>query len=226
MFFSTLMCRQLCLILLFLTAILVIIPQSSRAFIIDIDAHGEECFFDRVRSGTKITVTFEVTEGGFLDIDVKITGPDGKLIYNGERESNGRYTFAAHLDGEYKYCFSNRMSTVTPKEVMFSVDVAVPPEHQPGASAGAAGAGVPPPATGDHSHEKLEEKVNELSLALTSVKHEQEYMEVRDRVHRSINESTNQRVVLWAFFEALLICVMSIGQVYYLKRFFEVRRMV
>ena len=41
-----------------------------------------------------------------------------------------------------------------------------------------------------------------------------------------VNESTNQRVVLWAFFEALLICVMSIGQVYYLKRFFEVRRMV
>lgn len=66
------MCRQWCLILLFFTAILVIIPQSSRAFIIDIDAHGEECFFDRVRSGTKITVTFEVTEGGFLDIDVKV----------------------------------------------------------------------------------------------------------------------------------------------------------
>lgn len=42
----------------------------------------------------------------------------------------------------------------------------------------------------------------------------------------AVNESTNQRVVLWAFFEALLICVMSIGQVYYLKRFFEVRRMV
>lgn len=82
-----------------------------------------------------------------LTLLLKITGPDGKLIYNGERESNGRYTFAAHLDGEYKYCFSNRMSTVTPKEVMFSVDVAVPPEHQPGASAGAAGAGVPPPAS-------------------------------------------------------------------------------
>jgi hypothetical protein len=214
--------RQLCLSLALISVSLILIPQSSRAFIIDIDAHGEECFFDRVRSGTKITVTFEVTEGGFLDIDVKITGPDGKVIYNGERESNGRYTFAAHLDGEYKYCFSNRMSTVTPKEVMFSVDIAVPNEHQPG-SPGADGA---PPAASEQSHEKLEEKVNELSLSLTSVKHEQEYMEVRDRVHRSINESTNQRVVLWAFFEALLICVMSIGQVYYLKRFFEVRRMV
>ena len=63
--------RQLCLCLAFLSVLLILIPQSSRAFIIDIDAHGEECFFDRVRSGTKITVTFEVTEGGFLDIDVK-----------------------------------------------------------------------------------------------------------------------------------------------------------
>ena len=63
--------RQLCLSLALLSVLLMLIPQSSRAFIIDIDAHGEECFFDRVRSGTKITVTFEVTEGGFLDIDVK-----------------------------------------------------------------------------------------------------------------------------------------------------------
>ena len=58
------------------------------------------------------------------------------------------------------------------------------------------------------------------------MKHEQDYMNVRDKIHRTINESTNSRVVLWSFFEALVLVSMTIGQVYYLKRFFEVRRVV
>ena len=38
------------------------------------DAHAEECFFDRVKKGTKMGLMFEVAEGGFLDIDVRIEG--------------------------------------------------------------------------------------------------------------------------------------------------------
>jgi len=157
---------------------------------------------------------FEVAEGGFLDIDVKITGPEGKNIYSGERESNGKYTFAAHMDGVYTYCFSNKMSTMTPKIVMFSMDIGDKPKADVDKD------------SDDAHHSKLEDMINELSSALTGVKHEQEYMEVRERIHRAINDNTNSRVVLWSFFEALVLVAMTLGQIYYLKRFFEVRRVV
>jgi len=49
---------------------------------------------------------------------------------------------------------------------------------------------------------------------------------VRDKIHRSVNENTNSRVVLWSTFEALVLVLMTVGQVYYLKRFFEVKRVV
>jgi len=180
-------------------------------YFIAVDAHAEECFFDKVSNGTKLGLTFEVIEGGFLDIDVKVTGPEGEEIITRERESNGKITFSAAKTGTYTYCFSNKMSTMTPKGVMFSMDVGEPA----------------PVNTGDEPHpNKLAEMIKELSTALVGVKHEQEYMEVRDKIHRKINESTNSRVVMWSFFEAIVLVAMTIGQVYYLKRFFEVRRVV
>lgn len=174
-------------------------------------------------------MTFEIAEGGFLDIDVRITGPNGVNIYQGERETSGKYSFAAHTSGVYTYCFSNKMSTMTPKVVMFNMAIGEAPKAE---------------AQDGETANKLEDMITELSgkvfflcllniftiefipAALTGVKQEQEYMQVRDRIHRSINESTNSRVVMWSFFEALILVAMTIGQVYYLKRFFEVRRVV
>nr|CAG4652155.1 EOG090X0D99 [Triops cancriformis] len=197
---------------------LLLISFSSsivQAYFVTVDAHAEECFFDKVTTGTKLGLMFEVAEGGFLDIDVKIIAPDGNVIYQGERESNGKYTFAAHMDGVFTYCFSNKMSTMTPKIVMFTMEVGETPIKDATVT-GAEGNST--------SHNKLEDMIKELSSALRSVKHEQDYMEVRERIHRAVNENTNSRVVLWSFFEAFVLVAMTVGQVYYLKRFFEVRR--
>ena len=46
--------------------------SRANSYFVGIDAHGSECFYDRVSSGMKLSLTFEVVEGGFLDIDVSV----------------------------------------------------------------------------------------------------------------------------------------------------------
>ncbi|KAF7266515.1 hypothetical protein GWI33_020196 [Rhynchophorus ferrugineus] len=160
------------------------------------DADAEECFFEKAtEAGTKLGLSFQIAEGGFLDIDVRILGPDGKAIYEEQRQTSGKYTFAAHFSGIYTFCFSNKMSTMTPKVVMFDVSVGEPPKQEG--------------QEDDMSADKLDGMIRELSASLTAVKQEQEYM-----------------VAMWSFFEAFILIAMTLGQVYYLKRFFEVRRVV
>lgn len=189
-----------------------LLANLSHAYFVSVDAHDEECFFEKANRDDNLGLMFEVAEGGFLDIDMKITQPNGQVLYAVERESNGKFNFAARENGIYSFCFSNKMSTVTPKIVMFNVDKLEKGQNTE--------------EDDDSKTSKLEDMAQELSISMTGVKHEQEYMEVRERIHRSINDNTNSRVVLWAFFESVVLVAMTLGQVYYLKRFFEVRRVV
>lgn len=43
----------------------------------------------------------------------QVTGPDGKTIYEAEREKEGSFQFIALQDGSYRTCFGNTMSTGT-----------------------------------------------------------------------------------------------------------------
>lgn len=196
---------------IFLTTILLKLLHFSESYMITIDARAQDCFYER---GPKMSLMFEVIDGGFNDIELRITDPEGKVIHEGE-EKSGKYTFGSgDPEAKYTYCFINEKGSMAPKTIMFNMDV-LEGGRAPGA-----------PNEGEVGHNKLEDMIRELSAGLTSVKHEQEYMHVRDKFHREINESTNSRVVLWSTFEALVLVIMTVGQVYYLKRFFEVRRVV
>lgn len=51
---------------------LVWLLPNVQGYFVSVDAHAHECFFDRVDLGMKMGLTFEVVEGGFLDIDVQV----------------------------------------------------------------------------------------------------------------------------------------------------------
>jgi len=160
-----------------------------------------------------MTVTFQVGDrefggAGNLDIDFTIEDPNGRLKENVKSASSGDYSFEADLDGRYKYCFSNENSNVGSKEVSFNVH------------------GIVYVAEDPENSDPLEKGVKELGELLNQVKDEQEYIVVREMVHRNTAESTNSRVKWWSIFQLGVVGGNGVFQVWYLKRFFEVKRVV
>lgn len=63
----------------------------------------------------------------------------------------------------------------------------------------------------------IEREIRELAIGLQAVKDEQEYIVIRERVHRNTAESTNDRVKWWSIAQAIVLVAVCGFQVYYLQ---------
>lgn len=79
---------------------------------------------------------------------------------------------------------------------------------------------------GDDVVAPIEREIRKLAAGLVSVKDEQEYIIVREKTHRNTAESTNSRVKWWSVLQAIVLFSVVAWQVYYLKSFFEVKRVI
>lgn len=103
---------------------------------------------------------FEVIDGGFNDIELRITDPEGKVIHEGE-EKSGKYTFGTgDAEAQYTYCFINEKGSMAPKTIMFNMDVLD----------GARVAGAPNES--EVGHNKLEDMVMIRFVQMTSIRNE------------------------------------------------------
>uniref|UniRef100_A0A6B2LJ17 GOLD domain-containing protein n=1 Tax=Arcella intermedia TaxID=1963864 RepID=A0A6B2LJ17_9EUKA len=191
-------------------SILISLVGISRSFMFDVPARKEVCFFEQIEEKSPVSVMFQVTSGGNLDIDVKVLGPSKKVIYSGKNEEGGRYAFVASETGAHSYCFSNAMSSLTLKEVQLVLSVGKPSKDSDVAT--------------DAEVSPLVDAMTQLMDAIETIAADQQYLKMREVAHRSTNESTNSRVVWWSLFEMGILILLSVWQIYYLRRFFEVRR--
>ncbi|KAF1838145.1 transmembrane emp24 domain-containing protein 2 precursor [Decorospora gaudefroyi] len=180
---------------------------------IQMKAHQRECFHESLHKDDKMTVTFQVGDrefggSGNLEVDFWIMTPSRAYQVHERGVSTGDHSFEAKEDGTYKYCFSNEHWGANTKEVSFNVHgiVYVPESEAP--------------------QDPLEKEVRQMSELIAQVKDEQSYIIVRERVHRNTAESTNSRIKWWSIFQLMVLIGQGFFQVWWLKRFFEVKRVV
>jgi hypothetical protein len=86
--------------------VVVSICALVQSLSVKIEPRSEQCFFEPVQKvNTMVMLQFQVSYGGFLDIDVVISSPSGEILHNSQRETEGKLSFMASTEGEYKICF-------------------------------------------------------------------------------------------------------------------------
>uniref|UniRef100_A0A8C4KBA4 GOLD domain-containing protein n=1 Tax=Dromaius novaehollandiae TaxID=8790 RepID=A0A8C4KBA4_DRONO len=154
---------------------------------------------------------FQVITGGHYDVDCRLEDPDGIVLYKEMKKQYDSFTFTASRNGTYKFCFSNEFSTFTHKTVYFDFQVGEDPPLFPSENRVTA-------------LTQMESACVSIHEALKSVIDYQTHFRLREAQGRSRAEDLNTRVAYWSIGEAIILLVVSIGQVFLLKSFFSDKR--
>lgn len=175
--------------------------------------HGKQCFFENLKKNDELAISFQVgsrdpRNAEQLTIDFYIVDPNENVEHASYGRDHGDENLKAAMDGKYQYCFSNEKSSRVDLDVSFNVH------------------GVIYIDVNDPNSDSLDYAILRLNQLTSDVKAEQNYLVIRERTHRNTAESTNSRVKYWSVFQIVVVALNSLFQIYYLKRFFEVRSVV
>lgn len=195
-----------------LLALLLLVPGPGGASEItfELPDNAKQCFYEDIAQGTKCTLEFQVITGGHYDVDCRLEDPDGKVLYKEMKKQYDSFTFTASKNGTYKFCFSNEFSTFTHKTVYFDFQVGEDPPLFPSENRVSA-------------LTQMESACVSIHEALKSVIDYQTHFRLREAQGRSRAEDLNTRVAYWSVGEALILLVVSIGQVFLLKSFSQIK---
>lgn len=196
--------------LLFLLALAACAARASE-ITFELPDNAKQCFYEEIAQGTKCTLEFQVITGGHYDVDCRLEDPDGIVLYKEMKKQYDSFTFTASRNGTYKFCFSNEFSTFTHKTVYFDFQVGEDPPLFPSENRVTA-------------LTQMESACVSIHEALKSVIDYQTHFRLREAQGRSRAEDLNTRVAYWSIGEAIILLVVSVGQVFLLKSFFSDKR--
>eukprot|EP00543_Licmophora_paradoxa_P008981 CAMPEP_0202442812 /NCGR_PEP_ID=MMETSP1360-20130828/2178_1 /ASSEMBLY_ACC=CAM_ASM_000848 /TAXON_ID=515479 /ORGANISM="Licmophora paradoxa, Strain CCMP2313" /LENGTH=210 /DNA_ID=CAMNT_0049058273 /DNA_START=16 /DNA_END=648 /DNA_ORIENTATION=+ len=193
-----------------LLSFLILLPYTLAGFVIDVPHQDESCFFIRIEKESTVDVNFDLLNDDLSPDPLRVVLLDNKMdtLYK-TRQSlrEGRFEITSR-PGRLSLCVQNGIDHGSRDRADRTVglDVRV--------------VGVPDPT------QHLLKSVTGVQTKLWNLKNHHDYMRTREAHHRSLTEDTFTQIGRWTILEAASAIVVSILQVWYMRRFFETRRYV
>ncbi|XP_039962477.1 transmembrane emp24 domain-containing protein 7 [Bactrocera neohumeralis] len=206
----TIKCRY---VIAYLALMLCVACRTGEAveFTFDLADNSEDCFFEEVRRNTTCYLEFQVSAGGQLDVDVTLTNPHGKVIYEQQRATFDSHQFTAEATGVYKVCFSNQFSSFSHKIVYVDFQVGDEPAL---------------PGIDEHATvlTQMETSSQSIHKSLNDILDAQTHHRLSESKGRKRAEDLNEAVMMWSGLETCIVLVIGFGQILILRNFFSNRK--
>jgi len=173
--------------------------------------------------GVLCSGNYEVLSEGPLDpvyVSVTDSSPEHVVIWERAAEEENVFQFAASNDGPFWLCLHNGSPESNDgQDRMFGFAFRRARDVQQGGDVGK-----------DEDHEiveHFEQTMNDLQELVEhaqTIQNHQEYMRLREELHRNTVESTCTRILYWNTAEAVILLCLAFWQVRYIRKFFEVKR--
>ncbi|KAL1187870.1 Transmembrane emp24 domain-containing protein p24delta6 [Cardamine amara subsp. amara] len=183
---------------------------------------GVKCVYEKIEANVIVVADYLCIDEGFTQfgptLDVRVTSPYGNELYNQKNVTYGQVAFTTSEMGTYSACIAmhhDQTHHTLNNSCIVSLDWRM---------------GI---RTKDWDSVAKKEKIEGVELQLrkstevvSGIRANMLYLKIRESYMREINEKTNKRVAQLSFISLGVSLVVSLIQVWHLKRFFLKKKLI
>uniref|UniRef100_A0A2M3ZE76 Putative membrane trafficking protein emp24/gp25l/p24 family n=2 Tax=albitarsis series TaxID=58233 RepID=A0A2M3ZE76_9DIPT len=190
------------------------LPAVAMDYKVHIDAGKEDCYFQYVRQGSTLYVSFHVIRGGDGMAGFAVRNPRGEIVHPYQWQTTSDYTDAAAMGGFYAVCIDNQFSRFASKLVNLYITVIRYEEWEKFTK----------------EIEDLNVNLNNFTSTISTVERNLNAM-FQYQAHSRNNEARDYALIVdnnayvwkWSVLQILVIIFTCSVQVYFVRKLFDIK---
>ncbi|XP_052873609.1 uncharacterized protein LOC128278926 [Anopheles cruzii] len=190
------------------------LPAVAMDYKVHIEAGKEDCYFQYVRQGSTLYVSFHVIRGGDGMAGFAVRNPRGEIVHPYEWQASSDYTDGAAMGGFYAVCIDNQFSRFASKLVNLYITVIRYEEWEKFTK----------------EIEDLNVNMNNFTNTISTVERNMNAM-FQYQAHSRNNEARDYALIVdnnayvwkWSVLQILVIVFTTSVQVYFVRKLFDIK---